>query len=532
MSRDSALLSFSIGPVHTFIAQARRVADQWAGSRLLSHLVGHAIETLSATPGAAVVFPYIDDIKNLPRGLPNRFVCRVPLSSADDIARAMRDAVLAEWDAQVGRAVTALATVGIEPSPAIWQDGQRGDRQTDSAIDVSWSWVPEVNGYPEAARRGMTQLAASRVFRPSAQSTEQGEKCAICGERTALPDGDRNNVRRAWHEAEERAKEQKDAARSLEPFFRVDQGRLCLVCATKRLYPHFNDSNIIFSDFGKYTSESSPYFAVVAMDGDQMGQVLGWGEERMKGKDVEAFHSQLSRCLSSFADSLRTPTATLQLAGFKDTRWWNPAPQLIYAGGEDVLLICHPRAAIAIAREIRDRYLDYCHGLAGLLANDRDVERLTISAAVLFAHSKWPAGLLFREVQDLLDRKAKQETGRNALALRLNKRSGVPVEVAFKWQPGGDQPDLLALFEQLVEVLGEGDMASRQTFNLAVEERVLGSVISTVEDWQVWLRSRLSRAELGEEDAGSLARLISPFFQMKQAQALRIARFLAMEIDR
>lgn len=49
MSKRDYLLLFSIGPVQSFIAAARKTEDLWAGSYLLSFLVEKAIDKLEET---------------------------------------------------------------------------------------------------------------------------------------------------------------------------------------------------------------------------------------------------------------------------------------------------------------------------------------------------------------------------------------------------------------------------------------------------------------------------------------------------
>ena len=43
------LLHFTLGPVQSFVAQARRTSDLWAGSLLLSWLAGQAMKRSSPT---------------------------------------------------------------------------------------------------------------------------------------------------------------------------------------------------------------------------------------------------------------------------------------------------------------------------------------------------------------------------------------------------------------------------------------------------------------------------------------------------
>ncbi len=126
-----ALLSMSIGPVQSFIAQSRSTSDLWAGSHLLSSLVWEAMKPIAAELGPdAFLFP---QVRGLPivdswllelaekaglgkewkvrfKGeawmekatdgnplfaacLPNKLLALVPRSKAGDLARQAREAV-------------------------------------------------------------------------------------------------------------------------------------------------------------------------------------------------------------------------------------------------------------------------------------------------------------------------------------------------------------------------------------------------------------------------------------------------------
>ncbi len=504
---ETALLTFSIGPVHSFIGQARRIADLWAGSRILSRLAGTAIGRLHEL-GGEPVFPAAKR-GAVPRSLPNRIVAEVPLDRADDIAHDLDATVHEEWGRIVGFAIETLGEIGLRVSlpPA--------DKGTwDDALSCSWSWVAENGDYVEASQRGAELFAASRVYRPFRQIAETGTKCAICGERNALPDGTRSNVIAAWTKAETAAKQTK-----LEPFFRERQTRLCLVCAAKRLHPYSEERETTrfrsFQDF--QPEEGAPYFALVAMDGDRLGEALR-GDGAADAAELRALQWRISAALGHFADALRHESSS-RLNLEDATRRASP-PQLIYAGGEDVLFVCDPRDAIDLASAVRERYR------AAFVSSDLDPARYTLSGAVVFAHTKTPAGLLLREADDLLKRKAKEESGRDSIAIALRKRSAPPVETVFRW----DDP-LRTSLTNVVGQLWENQLASGQTYSFAEEDRLLSTVLHDAGEWTAWLKGRLSRGAKSKESAADLAALLTPYFTGKKVDALRIARFLAVEVE-
>lgn len=265
-----------------------------------------------------------------------------------------------------------------------------------------------------------------------------------------------------------------------------------------------------------------------------MGDILTWTAERVAGGDLESFHRAVSRALSSFSESLRGRQPWVLDFERLGVTPVGKSPQLVYAGGEDVMVVSDPRDALPLARAVRRRYLEEMEAVGPLLADPtEDLRRLTISAGILFAHAKHPAGLVFRAVEDLLKRKAKTGAGRDAVALSLVKRGGVPVEVAFKW--GGDEvgePGWAKRFDDLVTRLRAGTLSSRLSYNLRQEEEVLREVFgSDGERWRRWLSDRLARSEISADHAAELAAMLTPFFVARRSQALRIARFLGRELE-
>jgi CRISPR-associated protein Cmr2 len=522
----SALLTISLGPVQTFIAQARRIADLWTGSHLLSHLVAHAMDALP-DGRRSVVFPALlgdaDEGDGGATGLPNRFVARVPAAEASDVAASVAAAVRTAWSDLLDQTEAVLAPLGLAPGDPRLRDN------AEQTFEVAWSWVPESGTYAAAADAGARRFAASRLFRPFSQREELGEKCAICGERTALPDGRRAHVREGWQRAEASTSKTADGR-----FFRFEQTRLCLVCAAKRVYARPAERRVYFHALEEFQpGEEFPYFALVQLDGDHMGKVLGWGPERVRGSEVEAFHAALSRGLHTFARQLASPQAphlATDALGIKVRG--RQTPELIYAGGDDVLLVCDPRDAIPAARAIRERYRAVMRGELGDLLTPSDLARITLSGAIVVAHTRQPAGLTLRDAASLLKTKAKGEAGRDALAIRLDKRGGVPVETAFRWDEGPDGGDQtwLELLDTLVDDLRQGRLSSGQTFNLRQEERLLRQVFAP-EHWQPWLADRLGRSRTTDADDEQLAARIAPFFIAGKAEALRIVRFLGRELE-
>ncbi len=101
---DLAFLSFSLGPVQSFIASARSVRDLWSGSFLLSWLTRSAMSPVLENPGLGddvFLMPFQPSLVwdqclkaggELPAaGLPNRFLAMIPEDPEGEIARTLAE---------------------------------------------------------------------------------------------------------------------------------------------------------------------------------------------------------------------------------------------------------------------------------------------------------------------------------------------------------------------------------------------------------------------------------------------------------
>ena len=154
----------------------------------------------------------------------------------------------------------------------------------------------------------------------------------------------------------------------------------------------------------------SPFYALLVMDGDGMGRILGaLGEEEQRG---------VSLAISHFSHDVEEIVA--QRKGY-----------LVYAGGDDVLALLPVGTALDCAATLRQKYRDAFEKVvhAGLVAD----AQATISAAVVFAHYTTPLTAVIRDGHTLLDAFAKDLAGRDAVACRVWKRGGPALTWAQPW---------------------------------------------------------------------------------------------------
>jgi CRISPR-associated protein Cmr2 len=222
----------------------------------------------------------------------------------------------------------------------------------------------------------------------------------------------------------------------------------------------------------RYTDRDK-YYALLLMDGDKMGDLINGATLTATWEDV--IHPELKR---RFDDKKFQPGSPLR-ARLGATRLLNPAlhaaisdglnsfarygvapvihrlgGRLIYAGGDDVCAILPLDAALEAADAIRRAYtmgfVRYTADGAEELRRESPATTgklgmhlgsapgISISGGIVIAHHKAPLREVLRDAHTVLDGIAKQEAGRNALAIRLKKRSGGDRDLWLKW----DEPNL------------------------------------------------------------------------------------------
>jgi CRISPR-associated protein Cmr2 len=162
----------------------------------------------------------------------------------------------------------------------------------------------------------------------------------------------------------------------------------------------------------KAATKASPFFAILLMDGDNMGKLIGSG-------------TKVSDALANFAK------AAAAHRGDHVT---------IYAGGDDYLGLFPLPDVIDAAMALRRSYLDAFRGRV----SEEAVVAASISAAIIFAPYDGPLTQLIREGHRLLDEVAKDANGRDSLAVSVLKSSGEMATWVSKWGDGEQNAAALA----------------------------------------------------------------------------------------
>lgn len=154
--------------------------------------------------------------------------------------------------------------------------------------------------------------------------------------------------------------------------------------------------------------EPTPFYAVLMMDGDNLGAHMG------KADNQKTIPQALDRFTTEAARIVRDNNGSL-----------------IYAGGDDVLALLPLEDALACAVGLRAAYL--CAFAVHKPEGRAHPIPTTLSGAVIFAHVKTPLGEVLRQAHRMLDKVAKDETGRDALAARVLKPGGEHLTWAQPW---------------------------------------------------------------------------------------------------
>ncbi len=226
-------------------------------------------------------------------------------------------------------------------------------------------------------------------------------------------------------------------------------------------------------DIERLIGEFPKYYAILMMDGDDMGKML-IGEEmkpvknylhpgvleyippkaKMKVENTRrlitpATHSAISRALAHFSIDI-VPDIVENYRG-----------ELIYAGGDDVLALLPVDSALACAYEIQKKFGGEWDGWNVLPAK-------TMSAGILIVHYKHPLYDALDKAREL-EKKAK-ELGRNAVAIGYLARSGSYDEVVFNWS-------LVCEIGEIVELIKN----SKRDVKPNLSRRIIYHVVQEIE---------------------------------------------------
>ncbi len=176
------LFIFTIGPVQSFIAQARKTQDLYAGSRLLSELVNEAMQEFDKEE--EIIFPKKDSNN---KSLPNRFIAKVNLeiTQLKTKGKNVEMRVRKKWEK------LALDTLKNRKLHLNKKICNAFDQQIEQHLDIHWAFYPLEGNYADNYKNLEKLLGSIKNVRSFQQYNyngigERGRKCSLDGKRNAL----------------------------------------------------------------------------------------------------------------------------------------------------------------------------------------------------------------------------------------------------------------------------------------------------------------------------------------------------------
>lgn len=515
------LLRIHIGPVQDFIVSARRSRDLWYGSWMLSELSKAAARSIAQTDIAgldALVFPNPPDMEALRPGSDFAVINEIVAIVSDNpinAAERSRDAVRTQLGLFKNDAFNQTQRSGLRT----WDVAEK---QIDDLVEFYWVSVPLVD-YAESRALADRLLAARKNTRSFSAvpwhsvppPTSAPPKSSLDGARESVVDQDVvRNRQEMYRRYKARRGEQlsgvdllkrlgnsgqadrfpstshmatiplgaqlQDNDQAIEAwasYLEKLDGLAQDLTAQERIYHQLqlpvlgdHDGSLLFAsrlsdylegDALRHAEKSLdeffktaevdrplPYYALLVGDGDFMGRTIS----HLVTVDE---NRQFSSELAGFADQAKVVVS-------------NHGGAVIFAGGDDVLALLPLHTAIQCAAELASSFR------AALQAYDQSGSPPTFSAGIAIVHHLEPledALVLARKAE--ASAKAFPDGTKNALAVALDKRSGVMRTVRGHW----DELDRRLL--NLAALHQDGLISSRLAYQLQDTYKSLGSADET-----------------------------------------------------
>lgn len=254
-------------------------------------------------------------------------------------------------------------------------------------------------------------------------------------------------------------------------------------------------------------SDAGTAYALVAMDGDNMGVTL---QHYAAAGNMDQF----SKALDEFSRTVIALVEAPEALG-----------RVIYAGGDDVLALLPVTTALDVAERIRIAYREQ---LEAQLPTVSGARRPSISAGVVFAHAHAPLQEVVRSAHRILEQEAKERAGRDALAVTLWQRAGIAAQFAAKWQPETNQHALVTDLTALRDGIARDEYTRGFLYNaidLLGRMDPSGGAVTLTPTQQVkllaaeYLKSRVHGTDASDAADGAEQRVRAPAEKRTQAEA-------------
>lgn len=445
---NESLMIFSIGPVQSFIAAARKIEDLWSGSYLLSYLIETAMTSVLKEAEeqkimAQMVYPArtLDELQDFTgnshievASLPNRFVCLLGTDQehtaqlASGAQKAVRERFIKFCKFAIHRAFRNIESLEKMEEMAV--------QQVDAILEIFWATeaIQGQGDYPKARQNLEKNLAAVKNRRQYSLNPQEGLVCSLCGQQQALLIDPVNaadtyavmkqKLYKTWSRRSKKFLDQEDGGG------RIQEGEyLCAICLAKRLCRDYFQQERDKNAFKKFDStheiaNRDGYYAIIKMDGDDMGKRLSGKKGQGQAISIDInYHQDISNRLANYAMNT-VPVIVEKQRG-----------RLIYAGGDDVLAFVRMDNVLSLAKELRQAFSDKKDGL---------YEEATASMGLVVAHEKAPLQRVLNQVRHQ-EEQAKSYVRpvsgkeKDALSIAVITHRGEIREATIPWTIEGQQ---------------------------------------------------------------------------------------------
>jgi CRISPR-associated protein Cmr2 len=500
-----------IGPVQSFIAQARRVQDLLVGSKTLSHIAGNLFDVVKDTQGFQAILP---DAKR--SDAPHKLIF-VSAESPDTLGQKIEDSVQDCWERDF--AIPVYEYVRELIGKGDWQ--AVFERQAFAKwLEIYWVATEfDVKDYAKSYKKANEAFGQRKQLRHFVQIEEPDWKCTLTGAESALPIH--------WNKL-------RSAIQGNADMLIRDNEKLGSKALIKRLISNAN--GFLGEDFKNFPSTRNiaadnlklkddekdfegkdvrSYLAVLHMDGDRIGATLG------NIRDLST-HQQFSTALGQFASSVGEI-----VSGYGESR-------LIYAGGDDVLALLPLKYVLTCSNKIRQKFENTMKPFTYTV--DGEIMSPTMSAGIAITPATFPLDRAI-ELARKAETSAKDDYGRNALVITEAHSSGQMRDAGAKWD------DIVGLMSNAQQLFSDNKLSAKIGYelldiakNLAGDEKLSTLKPARKAELERLLKRRFGENATKEEKEDIISKFAPQIFEFAESDThswtdvahwLVLARFLA-----
>lgn len=515
---------FSIGPVQTFIASARRSRDLWSGSWLLSELAKACAKSLKDSQ-AELIFPYVendDDLKeNSEFSVGNKIQAVITADNEERLKLVIneaKDAVNERFKNEADNAWRDLPTADKDLRKDIW------DKQIGDYLEIQTAWVKITDDYISATQKAGQILAsrkATRDFNPSAITPYDSQlmipKSSLDGIReTVLKEDDslKNLTRLKLSLSKSEQLDTVGVIKRLGFKEKAEQftpiSRVMADSWIERLIAHNEDLSKVKENYEELENlgvatrvrGNDKIYQNFAYDGQLLyssridalirewqgsdDAIVDWanelksalkplwrkyGEPYRYGVLLRADGDRMGELLDKAKSQKEHQAITQALSAFAggvSQIMRNHRGHCIYAGGDDVLGFVPLDKAYECANDLQQSFLQSLAEIAGQLNVDKSP---TLSVGLAICHIMTPLSVI-RELASQAEKHAKgdhieNETSkinerRDALGILLSIRSGNDTKLRYNWS---DEKGL-KIFKEFIKFYRKKEIPSRIAYDI------------------------------------------------------------------